>query len=143
MSISLTVALVTGDDGRINQDASVEAFRSALVRRTAELETEEVQIAQAVNDLFDQYMGTSINVPAVCSMAAQKLNVQPENFATISERVASYVRSHSQETKNEDGTTTDVLLARQDGMGGTSGEALGADGPSPSAPGAQSDGADI
>jgi prophage tail gpP-like protein len=44
---------------------------------------------------------------------------------------------------NEDGTTTDVLLARQDGMGGTSGEALGADGPSPSAPGAQSDGADI
>ena len=121
MSISLTVALVTGDDGRINQDASVEAFRSALVRRTAELETEEVQIAQAVNDLFDQYMGTSINVPAVCSMAAQKLNVQPENFATISERVASYVRSHSQETKNEDGTTTlheDSMFVIAKGKGG-------------------------
>lgn len=100
MSISLTVDLVL-TDGRIDQAASEQAFHSALVRRTAELETEQEEIAEAVAALFDRYPGQAIGMPAVASMTVQALNAQPENFKVLSDRVLDYVRANSQETGSE------------------------------------------
>ena len=52
MSISLTVDLVV-TDGRIDEEASQEAFASALSRQVAEMETLDGQIADAVHSVFD------------------------------------------------------------------------------------------
>ena len=94
-TISLTVDLVQAD-GHIDQTASEQAFRSALVKRMAELETEQTQIADATAELFDQYRGQSIDMPTLGSLVAQKLNAVPENHAVLSERAKAYVRANSQ-----------------------------------------------
>jgi hypothetical protein len=101
MSNSLTVDLVT-TDGRIDQDASKAAFDSALIKRVAELETEQTQIAEAVSALFDQYLGKPIAMPTLGSMVAQRLNAQPENFKVLSDRALEYVRANSQSTGSEE-----------------------------------------
>ena len=104
MSNSLTVTLVTlvTSGGRIDQDASQEAFRGALIKRIAELETEQDEIADAVSALFDQYQGKPIAMPTLGSMVAQRLNAQPENFKVLSDRALEYVRANSQTTGSED-----------------------------------------
>jgi hypothetical protein len=102
---TLTVDLVLSG-GSIDQAASEQAFRTALSRRIAELETEQGQIADATAELFDQYRGQAIPMPTVGSMVAQKLNAQPENHAVLSERVKGYVRANSQETKDAAGNVT-------------------------------------
>lgn len=120
MSITLTVALVLAADGTIDQDQSEQAFHGALVKRTAELETEQVEIAEAVSALFDQYPGASINMPAVASMTAQRLNAQPENFKVLSDRVLDYVRQNAQGDTAKDGSVErpDSLFVIGKGKGG-------------------------
>ena len=104
MATSLSVTLVTDESGQIDQAATTLAFTKLLAIKAAELETEQESIAAAVNELFDEYHGASINMPAVASMTSQKLNVLPENFKVISERVLNYVRANSQGKTLEDGT---------------------------------------
>lgn len=101
MSNSLTVELVS-NDGHIDQAASTEAFRGALVKRIAELETEQTEIAEQLSALFDQYQGKAIPMPTLGSMVAQRLNAQPENFKVLSDRTLDYVRANSQSTGSED-----------------------------------------
>jgi hypothetical protein len=96
MSTSLTVTLVLAAGGAIDQDASRAAFNTALSKYIAEREVEQTQIAQATSETFDQYKGASINMPALASMVAQKLNAQPANFKVLSERVLQYVRDNAQ-----------------------------------------------
>lgn len=119
MATSLTVQLVD-TDGHIDQAQSEAAFRSALLKHIAERETEQEQIAEAVSALFDQYKGASINMPAVASMTAQRLNAQPETFKVLSERVLDYVRANSQGETQEDGTVErpDSLFVIGKGKGG-------------------------
>lgn len=109
MSLSLTVELVTAG-GHIDQAASEQAFRSALTRRMAELETEQTQIADATAELFDQYRGQPIAMPVLGSLVAQKLNAVPENHAILSERAKEYVRANSQ------GKVTDGVEERPDSL---------------------------
>lgn len=117
----ITITLVT-EGGKVDQDKSEAAFRGALLKYVAERETEGTLIEEAVSALFDQYKGAAINMPAVCSMTAQRLNAQPENFKVLSDRVAEYVRANSQETGNEkEGTLVehpDSLFIIAKGKGG-------------------------
>lgn len=119
-TISLTVDLVQSD-GSIDQAASEQAFRTALVKRMAELETEGAEIAAATAELFDQYRGQAIDMPTLGSLVAQKLNAVPENHAVLSERAKQYVRANSQETKDAAGNVTqhpDSLFVIGKGKGG-------------------------
>jgi hypothetical protein len=121
MSTSITVDLVI-TDGLVDIDASAQVFRTAALKRQAELETEGAEIAQACEELFDQYRGKAIPMPTVGSMVAQKLNAQPENFKVLSDRVLDYVRANSQSTgSEEEGTLVlhpDSLFVIGKGKGG-------------------------
>lgn len=94
MSTNLTVELVI-TDGLVDQAASEKAFRTALVKYTAERETELSSIADAVGAVFDAHKGASINMPAVAHYALTGLNAQPENFKTLETRVMEYVRENA------------------------------------------------
>lgn len=100
MSISLTTDLALSG-GKIDIEASVQVFRAAAVKRQAELETEQAEIAQAVETLFDRNLGKAIAMPTLGSMVAQALNAVPENFKVLSERALDYVRQNSQTTGSE------------------------------------------
>lgn len=94
MSTSLNFTLVETDQG-VDQDASLEAARSAIAKHIAEREVEQTEIASAVTALFDQYKGQSIPMPTLGSMVAHKLNAQPENHKVLAERTLAYVRANA------------------------------------------------
>jgi hypothetical protein len=117
-SLDITVTLVQ-TDGRIDLDQSTAAFRSAALKRQAELETEKTEIAAAVSAIFDQHYGKSIPMPTLGSMVAQALNAQPENFAVLSERALNYVRENSQgEVKDGVEERPNSLFVISKGKGG-------------------------
>ena len=96
---TLLIALVLGSDGKTDKDATLASCGDAIDKYTAERETEEATIAEAVGALFDTHKGAALNMPFVCNEACRQLNVQPVNFKTLTERVAQYVRDHSQGEK--------------------------------------------
>ncbi len=84
------------ENGNISLERSLEAAEAALVKYIAETETQESVLADAVNAVFDQFPGKPMAMPTLVSLAVAHLNGQPENFKVLSEKVAQYVRDHSQ-----------------------------------------------
>jgi hypothetical protein len=95
MNINLNTYVVRAGDGSIDLDATCAKFARDLLAFQAERETETEAVGTAVNAVFDQFPGARINMPALVNYALQRLNVQPENFRILSEKVQSYVRDHS------------------------------------------------
>lgn len=106
--------------GSINRSASVAAFETALDKFLAEETVESGVIGDAVNALFDQHIGASINMPALQSGVCGLLNATPTNFAVLSERARQYVRQNSQGEKDSDGNVEnpDSLFVIAKGKGG-------------------------
>lgn len=95
MANSLSVDLVRGDDGSVDQEATVESFSNALSARVQEEETQEHVIADAVNSAFDRHIGEPQTMPFLINGALSILNVLPANYKSMSEKVAQYVRTNS------------------------------------------------
>jgi hypothetical protein len=96
-TISLQTYCVRNSDGSIDLDGTVAKFSGDLLRFQTERELEAEAVGEAVNAVFDQYPGAKLNMPAVTSMALQRLNVQPENFKTLTEKVQGYIRDRAGE----------------------------------------------
>lgn len=111
MQINLHNYVVRGSDGSVDTDATLAKFESTLSAYIVERETEQSTIAAAVGAVFDAHKGTAINMPALTSLTVQRLNAQPENFKTLSERVQSYVREQSK------GDSSMFLIAKGKGGG--------------------------
>lgn len=94
--MDISVKLVRSADGSVDENATKSAFDAALAKHIAEREMETATIAAAVSAVFDQYLGTSINMPALCNFTLGRLNAQPENYKVLSDRVAAYVRDNAQ-----------------------------------------------
>lgn len=87
--------LVRGDDGKVNVQGTMDKFHGELVKYLATRETEDKDIAVAVNAVFDQFKGANCNLPALASLAIAKMsNVDPNNWGTLQERIADYVREN-------------------------------------------------
>lgn len=100
MSTTLTVALVRGDDGSIDESASLDAFQDALATHIAERELEQGTISKAVSAVFDSHKGTRCNMPYVVSQALVALNAQPANYKVLTERVQAYIRENAGEERS-------------------------------------------
>ncbi len=96
MATKLTVDLVRCEDGSVDVAGSEAAFSGALVKYIAERETEDTEIALAVDGVFDRLNGARGNMPYVVSQALQALNVQPENHKVLTEKVADFIRANAQ-----------------------------------------------
>ena len=94
-TINLQSYCVRNPDGSIDLDGTERKFSGDLIRFQTERELEDEAVGAAVNAVFDQYPGAKLNMPAITSMALQKLNVQPENFKTLTEKVQGYIRERS------------------------------------------------
>lgn len=96
MATKLTVDLVRCEDGSVDVAGSEAAFSGALVKYIAERETEDTEIALAVEGVFDRLNGARGNMPYVVNQALQTLNVQPENHKVLTEKVADFIRANAQ-----------------------------------------------
>lgn len=79
----------------LDKETLSRSAAAAAVKYLTDRGEQDEAIAGAVESIFDQYRGTSINMPALASMACQRLNVQPENFNSVEERVLDYVRANA------------------------------------------------
>lgn len=99
-TINLATFAVRDESGDLDLSATVQKFEGALLEYQAERETELATIGAAVHAVFDAHKGTNINMPAVTSLALQKLNVQPETYKALSERVQAFVRDNAGERES-------------------------------------------
>lgn len=113
---NLSVKLVRGSDGSIDEQASRDAFASVLAKHIAEREVETATIAAAVNAVFDAHFNVSINMPALCTFALTKLNAQPQNHKVLHERITQYVRDNSQGKDLSSKDAADSVWERPDSL---------------------------
>lgn len=97
---SITTALVRVN-GRVDDVATRDAFASQLAKHIASCELEESTIADAVSAVFDTHKGVPLAMPILCNFSLTELNAQPENYKTLHERTAQYVRDNSQGEKDK------------------------------------------
>jgi len=94
---------VVRSGGSIDRDASIASFTAALELHIVEAETEGAVISDAVAAVFDQYKGAAINMPALETFSLTRLNVQPETWASLREKVRSFVRANATDTREAGG----------------------------------------
>ena len=96
MNLNESVVRVSG---RIDVTASLVALESALEAAIVAEETATAGVSAAVLAVFADYKGTSINKPAVASLAMQKLGTAPGDFGATSDLVNAYI----DQNKGDDG----------------------------------------
>lgn len=114
-TLNLATFCERAEDGSIDVDATVLKFEGELLKYQVERETELATIGAAVHGVFDSHKGTTINMPAVVTMALQSLNVQPATYAALSERVATFVRDNASD-KREDGRSFRIAKGKGGGV---------------------------
>jgi hypothetical protein len=94
-TIILSSYVVRSDDGSIDLDGTCTKFAGDLLKYQTEQETESETVGAAVRAAFDAHPGCKYNMPAITSAALNILNVQPENFKMLSEKVHSFIQAHA------------------------------------------------
>lgn len=93
MNINISNYIVRSANGSIDHEASLAKFAGDLLKWEADREVEREVIAGAVHALFDRHLGKRLTTPYVVSEALKSLNAQPENYKTLTEKVAEFLRT--------------------------------------------------
>jgi hypothetical protein len=96
MDIVFSSYVVRFTDGSVDHDSTLEKFASDLLRFEEIQDKENATVGKAVHALFDQYKGAKLNTPFVIGEVLSKLNAQPENYKTLSNKIADFLKSQSQ-----------------------------------------------
>lgn len=109
MALTLTITLATLASGALDDTKNAQSFSDAYEAFKAQRDTEDAQIADAVNAQFSAYPGASQNMPALVHGALQRLNVIPANHKVMEEKVLAYVRQNSDRPAVTDKKTKAVI----------------------------------
>lgn len=92
------VRTATGD---INQDATVQKFRTALVQFADDLKSKETRIAQAIEAvLTENQKSQKTTLDFVTGQVASKLNGNADNYGELKASAADYIRVNACGEKN-------------------------------------------
>ena len=81
-------------NGRVDVDASVAKFRSALEAQAASQETIGGRVATAVSAVFDSHLGKVLTMPVLSTFAFMELGGNTAEYNDIVEAVANHVRNN-------------------------------------------------
>jgi hypothetical protein len=98
MATSLNVTLVMAS-GKVDQDATRDAFETAMSQFVAQHETESATLSDAVTSVLAAHPGKGIAMPILASLALASINVQPENYSVLSEQLLNYVRRNASDNR--------------------------------------------
>ena len=123
MNIVMNAFVVRFVDGSINEEATAEKFRVAVEEFKARQETDQVEIARHVHDLFDENKGVGMNQDAIRTLVFQRMGGNASNHGVITERVAEYLEQNTQgktdkETKEVERPNS-AFVAQRGRNGGT------------------------
>ena len=90
------VEMVRFSDGSVNTQATLAKLEASLENY---VETEDIEnrlVAAAVHQVFDQFPGAGINMPALRTKVLMVVGFTNENFQEKSDRIDSFVRASSE-----------------------------------------------
>jgi hypothetical protein len=85
---------IVSRDGSVDQEATRQAFETALETHLAQVEIAHGVVAGAVDAVFSDHP-QAMAMPTIAALACQKLNATPENHASLTEAVLDYVRANN------------------------------------------------
>ena len=85
---------IVSRDGSVDQEATRQAFETALETHLAQTEIAHGVVAGAVDQVFDRHP-QAMAMSTIASLACSILNATPENCASLTEAVLDYVRANN------------------------------------------------
>jgi len=93
---NLSEVAVRNDDGTINVQASLFEIEDQLVALASKEEESLEAISNAVHSVFDDHLGATLAMPAVCSFASALMGVEPKDFVETQKAVGLWIRTSNQ-----------------------------------------------
>lgn len=103
MNINLNKYVVINNNGTINVQATLNKFSEDLQMYDHKYEAQMESIGNAVNDIFDQYIGARLNTAFIQGEVVRRMNIAPQNYNNICDKVQEYLHIHSQGKTDENG----------------------------------------
>jgi hypothetical protein len=95
MSTINLVSFVVRTNGLIDVDATMAKFHGELVNYQLNSELEAETIAEAVATVFDNHKGTNFNMPSLVNSTRIVLNVQPDSYITMTDKIEKHLRANA------------------------------------------------
>jgi len=96
MNIDMNKYVILTNTGNIDIQATLDRFESDLSKFAEARETEVGVISNAVHAVLNGHKGKRVPMPFLASEVLRTLNVQPENYKTLTEKVLDYVRANDE-----------------------------------------------
>jgi len=104
---------VRNEDGSVNIDETVEAYRKALISWVDENEIQSAKLEEAVNKVFESSNHEKISLSTLVGIATHQLgNINADNFKKKSKQVKQFILDNT--TEETDGG----LYCASKGVGG-------------------------
>lgn len=82
-------------DTSIDHEATIQKFAKALADYEKKCEAQTGEFHTAVHTVFDEFRGTSFNMPALLGYAMPKLKVDPKKYNETLAALRQYVQDNS------------------------------------------------
>lgn len=97
MQINITDSVVRHSDGSLDLEATLEALSPKVVALVEKLDSDSLDIGNAVHAVFDMFKGSRMNTNAVVSFALQNLQVTPESAGELTSKIQEFIKLNSGE----------------------------------------------
>lgn len=92
---TLSVTLVRTADGSVDEDASLEACRTAVREYVERTDTLNRELSVAVHAVFDANVGVRMNMPFIVSEAMRLITYNPNDYARVNAAVGDFIRANA------------------------------------------------
>ena len=104
MNINLNKYAVIGSNGSIDMQATINKFSADLDTYDQKHGAQMESIGNAVNAVFDQYKGARLNTAFIQGEVVRRMNIEPQNYKSVCDKVQEYLHLHSQGKARQDGS---------------------------------------
>lgn len=94
MDLKVTDTLVFDSERRIDVEKSVDKYRAVITAARDKQVNDAEVIAEATNAIYDQWKGAYIQIDALKSFVLQRLNVHPNAYGELGDRVHAYINEN-------------------------------------------------
>lgn len=92
---------VRDSSGNVDVNRTMDKFHGLVMKHQTDRELEQSTISDAVNAVFDLHPGKRLNMPCLLTAVLGVLNVQPENFGVLRDRVHKFVHDNSSNKRDD------------------------------------------
>jgi hypothetical protein len=92
---------VRDNSGHVDVSLTTDKFTALVMKYVTEHELEQTTISDAVNAVFDEHLGKRLNMPCLLTATLGVLNVQPENFGVLRDRVHKFVQNNASDKRDD------------------------------------------